>query len=274
MIAQKLSERWGQQVVVENKPGAGGNIGADIVSKAAPDGYTLLLCVNSYTINTTVYRNLQWKLLESFEPLGRYAISPLAVVVHKDFPARNFGEFLAKLKASDGKLNYGSAGNGTAPHLAVELFATRTGTAATHVPYKGSAPSVTALAGKEIDFSFGALSAFDAFIKDGRLRALAVTTAKRFPQLPEVPTVEESGIADFDVDIWYGLLAPARTSADIVAKIGADLEKVLGDPDTQAKLRKMGLEPDFLGPRAMGELMKTDVARWKAVAARINLTMD
>ena len=274
IVAQKLSVLWGQNVFVDNRPGAAGNIGADAVARAAPDGYTLLLCVNSYTINTSVYRNLSWDLLRDFAPVGRYAASPLVVVVNDKMPAKNVGEFLAYSKAHPGKLNYGSAGAGSAPHLAVELFANKTGQTMTHIPYKGSAPSVTALLADEVQFTFGALSAFDAFIKAGKLRPLAVTTAKRYSQLPDVPTLQEAGIADFDVDIWYGLLAPAKTSEAVIRKLSDDLRKVLADPDTQAKLRDAGVETAFLDPQQMAALMKRDVERWREVATRIKLTLD
>ncbi|OGA64558.1 MAG: hypothetical protein A3G81_24420 [Betaproteobacteria bacterium RIFCSPLOWO2_12_FULL_65_14] len=274
ILTPKLSELWGQPAVVDNRPGAAGNLGADIVAKAAPDGYTVLLCVNSYAINTTVYRNLSWDLLRDFAPVGRYASSPMAVVVNDKVPAKNVAELIAFAKANPGKLNYGSAGSGTAPHLAAELFAIRTGVQMVHVPYKGSAPSVTALIAKEVDLSFGALSAFEAFIKDGRARALAVTTAERFSQLPSVPTLSEAGVPGFDVDIWYGLVVPAKTPAAVIKKISEDLKRVLSDPDTQAKLRQRGLDPAYLNSQQLGELMRRDVARWREVANRIKLTLD
>ena len=274
ILAQKLTELWKQPVVVDNKPGAAGNIGADIAAKSLPDGYTLLLCVNSYTINTTVYKNLSWDLLRDFAPVGRYATSPLVVVVNDKMPVKNMAELLAYAKAHKGALNYGSAGPGTAPHLATELFASKTGVEMTHVPYKGSAPSVTALVADEVQLSFGALSAFDSFIKNGRLRPLAVTTAKRSAQLPDLPTVAEGGIAGFDVDIWYGLLAPAKTPPAIVKQLSDDLAKVMADPDTQAKIRNAGLEPAYLDSARMAELMKRDVARWRDVANRVKLSLE
>ena len=274
IVALKLSQLWGQQVFVDNRAGAAGNIGADAVARAAPDGYTLLLCVNSYTINTTVYRNLTWDLLRDFAPIGRYAASPLVVMVNDKVPVKSFAELLAYARANPGKLNYGSAGAGSAPHLAVELFAQRAGLDVTHIPYKGSAPSVTALLANEVQLTFGALSAFDSFIKAGRVRPLAVTTANRYGRLPELPTVRESGIADYDVDIWYGLLAPAKTPAAVVSKLSDDLKKVLADPDTQARLREAGVEPAFMDPQQLAELMKRDVERWRQVANRIKLTLD
>ena len=274
IVAQKLSELWGQSVVIENRPGAAGNIGADVVARAPADGYTLLLCVNSYTINTTAYRNLSWSLLRDFAPAGRFAVSPLVVVVNQNLPVKSVRELIEYARANPDKLNYGSAGSGTAPHLAGELFAMNAGLSMTHVAYKGSGPSVTALVANEVQLSFGALSAFDAFIKDGRLRALAVTTAERSPQMPQLPTVIEGGMPGFDADIWYGLLLPARTPADVVQKVSADLGRVMADPDTQTRLRQRGLEPAYLDSRQMSELMTRDVARWKAVAERIKLALD
>jgi tripartite-type tricarboxylate transporter receptor subunit TctC len=177
-------------------------------------------------------------------------------------------------KANPGKLFFGSAGSGTAPHLVGELYAIQTGAQITHVPYKGSAPSVTGLVGGEVQLSFAASSSVAAFIKDGRLRPLAVTTAKRDPQFPDLPTVAEAGIPGFDADIWYGFVMPAKTPPAIIKKVADDLKTVLDDPEIQAKLRQNGLEPAYLGPDEMGALMKRDVARWKDVANRINLQLD
>lgn len=274
LVGQKLSELWGQPVVVDNRPGAAGNIGADAVAKAAPDGYTILLLVNSYTINTSVYRNLSWDLLRDFAPIGRYATSPMVVVVNDKMPVKNFAEFVAYAKANRGKINYGSAGTGTAPHLAGELFALRAGIEMTHVPYKGSAPSVTALVADEVQVSFGAMSAFDGMVRQGRLRALAVTTTARFPQLPDVPTVSESGLPGFDVDIWYGFLAPAKTPPVIVKKLSDDLARVMADPDLQTRLRDRGLEPAYLDSAKTGELMKRDVGRWREVLNSLKLSLE
>jgi tripartite-type tricarboxylate transporter receptor subunit TctC len=206
--------------------------------------------------------------------VARYATSPLAVVVNDRVPVKSLAELVAYAKANPGKLNYASAGSATAPHLAAELFAIQTGIQMVHVPYKGSGPSVTALIAKEVDLAFGALSAFDAVIKDGRVRALAVTTAERSSQLPDLPTVIESGVPGFDVDIWYGLLVPAKTPAPIIKKISDDLARVLSDSDTQASLRSRGLEPAYLNTTQTGDLMRRDVARWRDVANRVKLSLD
>ena len=274
MIAQRLSEMWGQAVVVENKPGAAGNIGADFVAKAPADGYTLLLLVNSYTINTTLYKNLNWDLMRDFSPVSRYANSPMVLVVNDKLPVKTFAEFLSYAKANNGKLNYGSAGTGTAPHLAGEMLALRSGLSMVHIPYKGSAPSVTALVADEVQFSFGAMSAFDGMVKAGRLRPLAVTTTTRFGRMPEVPTGVESGIAGFDADIWYGIVAPAKTPVAIVKKISDDIAKVVAEPEMQAKLRDKGLEPAYLDSAKTTELIKQDVSRWKEIIQRLKLSLD
>ena len=274
IIAQKLSEMWGQPVVVDNRPGAAGNIAADLVAKATPDGYTILLFVNSYTINTSVYKGLTWDALKDFAPVGRYTSSPMIVVVNPKFPVKSLKDVTEFAKANPGKLFFGSAGSGTAPHLVGELYAMQTGAQITHVPYKGSAPSVMALVGGEVQLSFAASSSVSALVKDGRLRPLAVTTSKRDPQFPDVPTVAEAGIPGFDADIWYGLVVPTKTPPAIIKKISADLKNALDDPEIQAKLRQNGLEPAFMTPEQMGELMKRDVARWKEVATRINLVLD
>ncbi len=274
IVAQKLSLLWGQSIVVDNKPGAGGNIGADFVAKAAPDGYTLLLAVNSYTINTTAYKGLTWDLLRDFAPVGRYGYSPMVVVVNDKLPVRTMAELVTYAKANPGKLNYGSAGLATAPHLAAESFSHSTGLAMTHVPYKGSGPSVQALLANEVQLSFGAQSAFDAFIKAGRLRPLAVTTATRQSALPDLPTIKEATGVDFDSEIWFGLLAPAKTPPALVNKIGDDLRKVMADPDTQSRLREAGVQPSYMTPGEMGQLMQKNVAHWREVITRIKLSLD
>lgn len=274
ILAQKLSEMWGRPVVVDNRPGAAGNIAADAVAKSPPDGYTMLLFVNSYTINTSVYKGLQWDAVRDFTPVGRYALSPMIVVVNPKFPAKSLKEMTDFAKANPRKLFFGSAGSGTAPHLVGELYAMKTGVEITHVPYKGSAPSITGLVSGDVQLSFAASSSVAAFIKDGRLRPLAVTTSKRDPQFPDLPTVEQAGIPAFDADIWYAFVMPAKTPPAIIKKASDDLKAALADPDVQAKLRQNGLEPAYLGPDETAALIKRDVARWKEVATRINLVLE
>ncbi len=274
LIAEKLQALWGQTVIIDNKPGAAGNIGADAVARSAPDGHTLLLCVNSYTINTSVYKNLSWDLLRDFASVGRYGTSPMVVLVNNALPVKDLPGLINLARNQPGTLNYGSAGIATAPHLAVEWFASLTGVQATHIPYRGSAPSVVGLLGGEVQFAFGALSAFEPALRDGRVRALAVTTTARHPGLPDVPSVAEQGVAGFDADIWYGLMAPAATPAALVQKLSRDLQSVLADADLQVKLRSRGVEPAYLDSAQTLALVKRDVARWREVAERIKLRLD
>ena len=274
LIAQRLSEVWGQPVVIDNKPGAAGNIGADVVAHAAADGYTLLLFVNSYTIKTSLYKGLNWDATKDFAPISRYALSPMVVVVNDKLGVKNFTEFVSYAKANNGKLNFGSAGTGTAPHLAAELFAMQLGINATHIPYKGYAPSVTALITNEVQFSFGAMSAFDGMIKQGKLKPLAVTTSKRFSGLPELHTVAENGLSEFDADIWYGLVAHAKTPASVIKTISNDLSKILNEPEIQDKLRERGLEPAFLDSPQTADLIKKDISRWREVIGKLKITLD
>ena len=245
-----------------------------MVAKAAPDGHTILLLVNSYTINTSLYRNLSWDLQRDFAPIGRYATSPLVLVVNDKMPVQKFSDFVTYAKANAGKINYGSAGSGSAPHLAGELFALRSGISMTHIPYKGSGPSVAALVADEVQVSFGAMSAFDGMIQQGRLKPLAVTTATRFARLPNIPTVQESGIPEFNVDIWYGLVAPAKTPQAIIKKISDDLSRVLTDPDLLSKLKDRGLDPAYLDSAKTSDLIKSDVQRWRDVIVKLKLSID
>ena len=245
-----------------------------MVAHAAADGYTLLLFVNSYTINTSLYKGLNWDATKDFAPIARYALSPMVVVVNDKLGVKNFTEFVSYAKANNGKLNFGSAGTGTAPHLAAELFAMQLGINATHIPYKGSAPSVTALITNEVQFSFGAMSAFDGMIKQGKLKPLAVTTSKRFSGLPELPTVAENGLSEFDADIWYGLVAPAKTPASVIKTISNDLSKILNEPEIQDKLRERGLEPAFLDSPQTADLIKKDISRWREVIGKLKITLD
>ena len=274
LIAPKLQALWGQAVIIDNKPGAAGNLGADAVARAAADGHTLLLYVNSYAINTSVYKNLGWDLLRDFTPVGRYGNSPMVVVVNPALPVKDLRGLIGHAKSHPGALNYGSAGVATAPHLAVEWFASRTGLQVVHIPYRGSAPSVLGLLGNEVQFAFGAMSAFMPTIQDGRVRAVAVTSPQRHPDLPGVPTVIEEGVAGFDADIWYGFSVPAATPQAIVNKLSADLQTVLADPGLQAQLRARGVEPAYLDSRQTSELTRRDVQRWREVAERIQLKLD
>ena len=234
MMAQKLSELWGQTVLVDNRAGAGGNLGADIVAKAPPDGYTLLLGSGSITINPQLYKRMPFDTKKDLVPITNVAAGPMLIVVPDDSPARNIKDLIAMAREKPGAVNFGSAGVGSQVHLAGENFANAAGIDVTHVPYKGEAPAYTDLMGHQTQFMVGNFAAASALLGKGRLRALAVTGKTRSPLLPDVPTAAESGLPGFENTGWFGLLAPAGTPPAVLAKIQADAVKVLAGTDTKA----------------------------------------
>ncbi|MEP6942645.1 MAG: tripartite tricarboxylate transporter substrate binding protein [Betaproteobacteria bacterium] len=264
-VGQKLGERMGQPVVVENRPGASGNIGAAAVAKAAPDGYTLLLSGNPLVMNVTLARDLPFDPVKDLAPIEKMATGTLAITVSNAVPANTVKEFVAYAKANPGKLAYGTPGVGTPQHLATELFKLTTGIDMLHVPYKGSAGAITGLMSGEIAFMFNAVHAVLPQAKAGKLRILAVASAKRSPAAPDVPTVAESGYPEFDVDLWYGLLAPAGTPKDVVARLNAEITQILSAPEMRETLAGQGLEAVTSTPEQFGALMNADLARWAKV---------
>jgi tripartite-type tricarboxylate transporter receptor subunit TctC len=265
MLAPKLSEYLGQQVVVENVPGAGTNIANERVAKAAPDGYTLLINTAAVAINMSLYRNLPFDTLRDFAPVSVFSESPNVLVVNAKLPAANVKELVAMARSAPGKLNYSSAGVGTTQHLAAELFKLRTGTFVVHIPYKGSAPSLTALIAGEVDLSFANIPAIQAHVKSGRLRALAVTASRRAAQLPEVPTMKEAGVEGVEVVVWYGVLAPAGTPRDIVQTLANGIMRATRDPEVRRRMLEQGAEPVGSTPEEFAKLLHEEVARWAEV---------
>jgi tripartite-type tricarboxylate transporter receptor subunit TctC len=265
MLAPKLSEYLGQQVVVENVPGAGTNIANERVAKAAPDGYTLLINTAAVAINMSLYRNLPFDTLRDFAPVSVFSESPNVLVVNAKLPATNVKELVAMARSAPGKLNYSSAGVGTTQHLAAELFKLRTGTFIVHIPYKGSAPSLTALIAGEVDLSFANIPAIQAHVKSGRLRALAVTASRRAAQLPEVPTMKEAGVEGVEVVVWYGVLAPAGTPRDIVQTLANGIMRATRDPEVRRRMLEQGAEPVGSTPEEFAKLLREEVARWAEV---------
>jgi len=265
MLAPKLSEYLGQQVVVENVPGAGTNIANERVARAAPDGYTLLINTAAVAINMSLYRNLPFDTLRDFAPVSVFSQSPNVLVVNAKLPAQNVKELVAMARSSPGKLNYSSAGVGTTQHLAAELFKLRTGTFIVHIPYKGTAPSMTALIAGEVDLSFANIPSIQGHLKSGRLRALAATAARRDPQLPEVPTMKEAGVEGVEVVVWYGVLAPAGTPRDIVQELAEGIQRATRDADVRKRMLEQGAEPVGSTPEEFTKLLREEVARWAEV---------
>jgi len=266
LIAQKLTETWNQSVVVENKPGAGGNIGADLVAKAPADGYTILLgALSTHAVNPSLYAKMPYDAAKDFAPITLIAITPNVLVVNAGSPVQNVKEFIAYTKANPGKLAFGSGSNGSAGHLAGELYKVETGTDAVHIPYKGGAPATQALLAGDTQFMFDNLANAMAQVKGGKLRALAVTTAKRSALAPELPTMAEAGLPGFDISTWYGLFAPAGTPPAIVARWNADVTRILNTPDVRARFIADGAEPAPNTPEQFGQFIAAELTKYARI---------
>ena len=275
IVGVKLGETLGETVIIDNRPGAGGNIGAAMVAKAKPDGYTLLMgTVGTHAINQTLYPKLNFDPIKDFAPLTRVANLPNLLVVHPSVPAKNVQELIAYAKANPGKLNFGSSGNGSSIHLSGELFKNMTGIDMQHVPYKGSAPAVTDLLGGQISMMFDNMPSAIQHEKSGKLRPLAVTTAKRSPALPNVPTIAESGVKGYEATSWFGLLAPAGTPPAIINRLNADLVKILAMPDVKKQMAEQGAEAYSETPAAFAGFIKTETAKWAKVVKASGAVVD
>ncbi len=273
-LAEKLTLSLGQTVIVESKPGAGATLGADYVAKAKPDGYTLLVGAVHHTIASSVYKKLPYDFQKDLTPITTIAMVPNVLVVNAATPAKNVAELVAMLKAKPGAYNYGSNGNGTAQHLIGTQFENMTGTELVHIPYKGSGPLVTDLLGGQVTMSFDTVTPVLQHIKSGKLRALAVTTAKRASALPEVPTLDESGLKGFDIGTWFGVLAPAATPRDIVARLNAEMVKVIQSPEFRKRMDEIGAEPIGNSTDQMALQIKGDTDKFARLVKEAKVTIE
>lgn len=265
LLAERLNKRLGQPVLVENKPGAGTMIASEYVAKAPADGYTLLLAASSLGIAPSLYSKVNYDPIKDFEPVSQVASVVHVLVVHPSIPAKNVGELVTWLKANPTKANYGSVGAGTSTHLEAELFNSVAGVKMEHIPYKGSAPALTDMIGGRLQVMFDAYASSGPFIKDGKVRLLAVTTAQRSKSLPDTPTVSESGLPGYEAMPWLGLVAPAGTPAPVVNKIYAELHEVLKEPAVQEKFRSLGLDIIGSKPDEFKIFLRGDIVKWAKI---------
>jgi tripartite-type tricarboxylate transporter receptor subunit TctC len=265
-LGQKLAERWNQQVVIENRPGAGGNVAAEAVARSAADGYTWLLGNNSIlATNHSLYRSLPYDPVKDFAPVSLVAVQPNILVVHPQVPANSVAELIALAKKNPGKLNYASSGAGAAAHLAGELFKTMAGVDLVHVPYKGAQPALTDVIAGQVQVMFATSASVIPFIKAGKLRGLAVTSARRSPSVPDLPTVAEAGVAGFEAITWHGVVVPAATPAPLVERLSREIVSVLGLPDLRERLAALGAEVLAGTPREFADYIAAEIPKWSKV---------
>ena len=274
IVAQKLSESLGQQVVVDNRAGAGANLGAEIAAKAAPDGYTLFMGTPAHAINAGLYRRLNYDIVKDFAPISLVTTGQYVLVANPSLPAKNVKDLIALAKAKPGQLNYASAGSGNATHLAGELFKSLTKVNVVHVPYKGSGPALTDVIAGQVQFMFSNLTAALPHMKTGRLRALAVTGPQRTPAAPDIPTLIESGVPGYTVTSWFGVLAPTGTAKEIVNRLNAELAKVMRAPGMKERLAGEGADPTSSSPAEFTAFIKTEIEKWRKVVKDAGITAE
>ncbi len=265
VISQRLQTAWGQPVLVDNKPGAGGNIGADFVAKSAPDGHTLLLATNTLTINPAIFATIPFDVRQDFAPVALAAATPFVLLVNNELPVKSVRELIAHARAKPGKLSYASVGIGTPHHLGMELFKSLTGTDIVHVPYKGSVTALTDLSSGQVQVMLASINAAMPVMQGGKVRAIAIAEPKRIESARDLPTVIESGVPGYEITAWYAVLAPARTPAEIVRKLGDEIFKVMGESDTRERLRPAGFEIVRGNAAELRALISSDIDKWAGV---------
>ena len=273
-LGERLTAALGQPVIVESKPGAGATIGADYVAKAKADGHTLLIGAVHHTIASSVYKKLPYDFQKSFEPVTVIAMVPNVLVVNARTPAKNVNELVALIKAKPAEASYGSNGNGTAQHLIGTQFQQQTGTRLQHIPYKGSGPLATDLLGGQILMSFDTITPVLPHIKAGKLRPLAVTTAKRSPALPDVPTLQEAGLKDFDIGTWFGVLAPVGTPKPVLDRLSAEATKIIQSPDFRKRMDDIGAQPVGNSPAEMAAQIRSETDKFSLLVKAANVTVE
>ncbi len=274
-IGQSLSETWAQQVVIDNRAGAGGNIGAEIVAKAPPDGYTMLMgFVGTHAINSSLYRTLPFDAVKDFEPVALVAMVTIILVVHPSVPVKTVKELIALAKAKPGELSFGSPGNGTPQHLAGELFNTMTSVKMVHVPYKGAVPALTDLLGGRLSMIFSSMPPALPHVQSGKLRALGVTSATRSPAAPDVPTIAQSGLQGYEVINWYGVLVPAKTPKEIVGKLNGEIVRIMNLPAVKERLAAQGAETYTSTPEKFADMIRTETEKWAKVVKFSGAQLD
>jgi tripartite-type tricarboxylate transporter receptor subunit TctC len=275
IVAQNLGERWGQSVIVDNRPGAGGNIGAELAARATPDGYTLVVAGAPHAINMTLYRKLTYDLAKDLAGLNRIATYSSALVVHPALPVKSVKDLIALARKRPGELNFGSAGPGSPNRLAIELFMTMARVKMVHIPYKGgSGQMVSELVAGQVQLASMGLPPSISYIKTGRLRAIAVTGATRSPLMPDVPTVSEAGLPGYEVTSWYGVFAPAAVPRNLVTKLNGDIAAILDTTDMKQRLEKLGAEPAPQSPEAFAGFVHAEISKWAKVVKASGATAD
>ena len=275
IIGAKLGELWGQTVVVDNRAGATGTIGADIVAKSPPDGYTLIMGhVNSHGIAPNLFKKLPYDAQRDFAMVAYVGYVPNVLVVHPSIPAKNVKELIAIAKSRPGQLNYASSGIGSTQHLAGEMFKLSTGVNIVHIPYKGSGPAVVDLLAGHVVMNFDTMPPVLSHIRAGKMRALALTTPKRSPTLPDVPTMMESGLTGFSMTNWYGVMAPGKTPREVVTKLNAEINKIVMIPDQKTKLEEVGTQLDPMSPEQFAKFLESEIAKYAKLIKAANVTLE